>query len=188
MLGACGLLVFLCCVLFTAILLIWPQHNVIIYPQYWYEPIVPCLCTYCFLSTIAGRLDCSMVLKKDVILSWMLFFKIFLSMFLGTVMTYIVIYFVWVHALGYSHPMPFIGTICITIGTLLKPISVWFTFPSTLRKKDKKFRKQLVAYLGAYPLFILMGTGYGKVSSVIIHMPKNLQFTLAFLFPLRWKN
>ena len=112
----CGFLIPSIAVLYSLTVTAWPQHNVILYPEYWYEPLGPFIVGKILVTVTAGMLDCSVMMNITFIWSQRIFLKMFLVNTLGFLIPYIGIYVAWVYILGYRHPMPFIGQLCWLIG------------------------------------------------------------------------
>ena len=170
-------------ILYSTIVTLWPQHNVILHPEYGYEPIAPFLLGYIFIVTATGIVDCSMVLRSDFVLSWKAFFTIFMAHSAGFLFPYLSIYFFWVH-LDYRYPMPFTGHVCYLVGSLFKGMQLWFYFPSRMRTKNKDFRKRLLAYLSFFPLQILLAQGLSLLEMLFFMVPLDMQFLLGILLPV----
>ena len=171
-------------ILYSMIVTLWPQNNIILDPEYWYEPIAPFILGYIFIVTATGIVDCSMVLKTDVILSWKAFFTIFVAHSVGFLFPYISIYLFWVHLLGFRYPMPFTGHVCYLVGSLFKGIQLWFYFPSEMKAKNKAFRKRLLAYLSFFPLQIVLAQGLSLLEMLFFTVPLNMQLWLGILLPI----
>ena len=182
--GACGILIPCLATLYSLTVTAWPQHNVITNPEYWYEVMGPLVVGNYLVTVTAGLLDCTMIMKIEFIWSKKVFLKMFFVNTLGFVIPYISIHIVWVHVLGYPHPMPFIGQLCWLIGFISRGVQFWFLFPTNLRMDDKKFRKRILAYLSFYPLSVAMGLGYNQLTSVFVHVPLHFQWCLGLFIPV----
>jgi hypothetical protein len=179
-----GVLIFVISVGISMIITAWPQHNVIIHPEYWYEPIGPLLVGYIMIVSASNVVECYMVMKIYVILTWKSFLILFFSASLGLAIPYIFIYIVWVHALGYRHPMPFIGNCSALIASIVRPITLWFLVPSNLRVIENGFRKRLVAFMCLFPLRFIMAIFYIRICSSITTVPPGIQWGFGLLLPL----
>ena len=171
-------------ILYSTIVTLWPQHNIILYPEYWYEPIAPFILGYIFIVTATGIVDCSMVLRTDLILSWKAFFTLFVAHSIGFLLPYLSIYLLWTHLLEYRYPMPFTGHVCYLVGSLFKGMQLWFYFPSKMRTNEKDFRKRLLAYLSFFPLQIVLAQGLSLLEMLFFMVPLDMQFLLGILLPV----
>ena len=161
-------------ILYSMIVTLWPQHNIILHPEYWYEPIAPFLLGYILIVTATGIVDCSMVLRTDFILSWKAFITIFVAHSIGFLFPYISIYVIWVYILEFRYPMPFTGHLCYLVGSLFKGMQLWFYFPYEWRTKNQRFRKRLLAYLSFFPLQIVLAQGLSLLVLLFFKVPLNM--------------
>ena len=171
-------------VLFTTLITLLPQHDVILNPKYWYEFLLPTNFGFAPIATATTLIEYSIVMRRDQIWSLNVFLKLFLSTSLGFTFTYVSIYVTWVHLLKYRHPMPFIGHCCLISTYILKCTTLWFLFPSNLRINNKQYRHRLVAYLSTFPLSILIGVGYSNISSLFFRIPLDMQWSMGLILPL----
>ena len=58
-----ALVILIFAVLNSAIITVWPQHNVILNPQYWYEPLFPICLGYILIGSIGKNVQCYMVMN-----------------------------------------------------------------------------------------------------------------------------
>ena len=182
--GICGIiLIILLSVAASTIITLCPQHDIILNPEYWYEPLPPIIIGYFAISTGNIIIDCWTVMKIDLIMTWTAYFELFCLTSLGFLTPYSSIYLVWVHFLRYRYPMPFIGQICLAVGYICKCVSLWFIFPRHLRH-NQMFRKRLLAYLSLFPLYFIIGIGYTQISSLVFMVPDTLQWTLGICLPI----
>ena len=110
-----------------------PAHDLVIYPEYWYEILfhgtymfIPFYWFWTYLAGAYLNLSCSYHWKHLVIVS----FVASTIMFSFTISTY---YF-WTKALLYQYPIPFCGLITCTLMNLSFCPTVWYLIPSGLRK------------------------------------------------------
>ena len=182
--GISGGLILLFAVAISAIITLWPQHDIILYPEYWYEPLGPNIVGYLTISTANLLIDAWTVMKVDVIWSWSSYLELFLSTLLGFVVPYVAFYIVWVYFFEKRHPMPFIGQICLCMAYLSKSLSFWFLFPHNLRVHNKVFRRRLLSYLSLFPIYFLIGIGYTQISSLFFVVTEGLQWCLGIFLPI----
>ena len=168
----------------STIVTVIPQHNVILSPEYWYESIVVTFLGYFVVATAKTQLECSILMKSSWILTWRTFFILFFWASLGYLVPYIFIHLIWVYAMEYSNPMPFVGQICAMISYVPALIALWFQFPANLRLDDQKYRSRLIAYMTLFPLNILLALGYSQVSSLFFRVPAHLQWTISPFLPV----
>ena len=181
-LSSVGIFVFAITV--SASITVFPQQDIIRYPEFWYEPIIPILISYIPIISAITCIESYVVMNIEVILSWKAFCKHFLANALGFIVPYIAIHLIWTQYLGLRHPMPYIGNISLSIAYVARGTSIWFLFPLTLRRNDKRFRRCLMAYLSLFPMNILMRLGYDGISSIFFIVPTNLQLCIGVFLPL----
>ena len=120
--SACGVVIPFIAALYSTTITCWPQHDVILNPEYWYEPLAPTVVSNILIATPAQLIGCSLVMNINFLLSTKNFLVMFLSEAFGFLTSYVLIHLVWVYVVEYPHPMPFIGQLCWIIGTLMSYI------------------------------------------------------------------
>ena len=184
--GCCGGFILIVAFAITTIITSFPQHDVILYTNYWYEPCLIAIAGFyiiCTVNTMAVRYT---IMKTNIILSWSSFWKLYVSSSLGFSISYVSIYMIWVHLLQLRHPMPFIGKICMNISYGAKCVSFWFLFPLQERKNDIKFRKRLVASMILFPVLLLVDAIYTFMQIMFFSVPET-QICIVIASPLvKW--
>ena len=178
-----GILIFLCAICISMIITLWPQHDGIMHPEYWYEPIAPIVLGYIMVVSATNIIESHLVLKEDFILRWINFFKLYFVTASSFSLPYIVIYVVWKYGLEYRHPMPFIGQLCALIQSIVRPFAFWFLFPSSLRIHNTEFRRRLIAFTMLFPLRFIMAIVYTRIASTVIILPNKFQWCMAIVLP-----
>ena len=182
--GFCGFIILIWSVVFTTPITLWPQTNVIEHPEYWYEPLLPISATYTLSGAALACLECWAVLKLDNFLTCDMFIKQILIGSTGFITPYISCYLIWVHFLGYRHPMPRIGDICLTICFLFRGFMLWFLISNQRNYKEKVSQYRLLVYLCLFPIRIFLSVIYLSVSTVFQILSKDYQWCAAILFPV----
>ena len=182
--GLVGIGILLCSVALSMLVTCIPHHNIILYPEYWYESMstiiswVPC---FAARNVIEAR----MLLQAQKILTWKSVLKHVLLISLGKVTSISTIQVIWTNFLSLRSPMPFHGDLTTLLTYLVHfPLSFWFLFPSNMRRKKTSTRKQILQYIQLITLRILVGIGYTKLPSIPLMKYGNLQWTLGILLPL----
>ena len=182
--GLLGVVILFGSVLLSMIATCVPHHNVIKYPEFWYEamsPVISWVPIFSARNIIEGR----MLLKTNTILGLKSYFLHLICCSLGKLITFITIYIAWTVILGFRNPMPFQGHVTTLLYyTIYFPLSFWFLFPLSIRKKHSTTRTQVVRYLQLVILRILFGIGYTKMPSFPLIKYDKLQWTLGILLPL----
>ena len=181
--GLSGGIIVALIVLYSTIITLWPQNNVIRYPEYWFEPLGPIITGYLVVDVANTITNATIVMNIDRLKSWKKYFQLLMSIAIGYVASYVSIYVIWVHGLSYRHPMPFIGNVCMSISYIVKVISFWFLFPPNERE-NKDFRKRLLGYMCLFPLFFLIAQAYTQLSSLFFSVPLNIQWCLGIFVPI----
>ena len=133
-------------VLFSTPITLWPQHDVILHPEYWYEPICPIIFCICVSSAFYIGIECMYVLKMDMRSSLILQFRLLFSNSMGFFIPYVSVYLIWVCVMGRRHPMPYIGELGLLIAQILKITLLWFFIPSRVIR-DLGTRRRLSSYI-----------------------------------------
>ena len=98
-------LIFLCSLAMTA----WPQHNVILMPEYWYEPLRLYLVGSKLPDAFFRVMSTTMILNTDALRSWRVLGRLYFEQCSICILVYVSIYTIWVHGVHKRHPMPFFG-------------------------------------------------------------------------------
>jgi len=163
---------------------LWPQHNIILQPECWYEPMGPILTSYCMLSAANCIYGSYLLTKIDELLSWKNYFKLLAARTGGFMVPYVSLYVIWVHFLWHRHPLPFIGQMCGLTSQLGTIVVHWYLFPYNLRKNNGQFRNRIVYYILLYPLLIVISVVYSNISSLFFSMPISVQWVLGCFLPI----
>ena len=178
-----GILILLVSVCISMVITLWPQHDCIKYPEYWYEPVAPIIFGFIMIVSASNICECYLVMKVDLILTWKAFFKLFFVTASSFTVPYIIAYVIWTHGLELRHPMPFVGQLCALIQSIIRPIAFWFLFPASLRVDDREFRKKLIGFTTLFPLRFIMAIVYSRIASTITKLPNNIQWCMAIFLP-----
>ena len=178
MVGILGGLILLIVVMLSMIVTCWPQHNLILHPEYLYEPIGPVIFGLIFITSTTKMLECQHLLNVDLVLARRVSqaFKSFLILLAGGMITCIGSYMLWVHHLGYNFPMPFVGHFVYLLQLCIFSLAVWFLFPPRMKSDDKRFGKRLLVCIALIPLQAIMGLGYSIIPSLLGIIPLNMQW------------
>jgi len=167
----------------TAIFTLWPLHNSVLYPEYWYEILGPIVI---FRFCVSGPLTVTniySVMKVDVLLTWNQYIKLFVGLTLEFVVPYVGIHIIWVDLLQYNHPMPFVGQISNILSLFITAIRLWFMFPAELRKKNNPYRKQIFSYLMLTPAWIIIVFEFIILKKLFKAFPLEFQWCISLVLP-----
>ena len=184
----CGILIPFVAALYSTTITCWPQHNVILYPEYWYEPLGPSIISNIMISTPAQLIGCSLVMEVNFLITIKNTVIMILSETCAFVTSYILVHITWVYGAGYPHPMPFIGQFCWSIGAIMRTVTFWFLFPRNLRVNDKNFRRRIIAYFCFTPLNMFIAVAYSQLPSLFFIVPLKWQWCVGLLIPIFKKS
>ena len=167
----------------TTLFTLWPQHNGILHPEYWYEILSPMIIFYFCTLVPLTITELYTVMKVDDMFTWNKYIKLCLSHAFGFGIPYVLLYLVWVSALDYHHPIPFLGQICMVISQVTKVVTLWFLFPEDLRTNNHQFRQQIICYTMTFPVTTMISLGYSNLSSLFNIIPMEFQWCVAVFLP-----
>ena len=171
------------CLVFTIPITIIPQHNVIEFPEYWYEVLIPTtLCILLYWSVLA-------IMRFKVFfeeLASLATFKTWISIFLAFAipynLAYATAYVIWTHGLGFNHPLPFVGYISLFPMFPVVFTTVWYQFPRDFRL-DPTTRKRLKNYLLYMSVFYFACMERNILNVIMVVLPTDWQPVMAIVLP-----
>ena len=182
-----GLLILIFAVLNSTIITVLPQHNVILNPQYWYEPLFPICLGYILIGSIGKNVQCYMVMNIINIISSKSLIVIYLASVFGCSVTYVTIYILWVYGLGQCHPMPFVGHCCTLAMWISNNIALWLLLSTKTGANNNLTQKRIWIYISLAPIILFIGTFYAQFSSFLSKTPTKYQWCLGLLLPFMKK-
>ena len=145
-------------VLPTLLMTLIPAHDLILYPEYWYEIIFHGLlqntCLYSYMSLLAASLFNLKYIIQQKNVSYILFVGNLIC--LGLLVSS---YYSWTEIFDKQFPIPNLGFILTTIMVFSSHVVIWRKFPSEWRK-DKKFKKRMIFYLLYFVYTAILGILY----------------------------
>ena len=172
---------------FSSITLV-PYHNVIKFPEYWYEPLVPGVFGLYPCIVPFYLIQCSTILEYPPLRSPKLMFSMFVTTATAVILTYILIYLVWSVYLGYNFPMPLFVYPMAYVSMCTLFTRIWHQFPTYLRKAPD-FRKRLKAYYG-YVLWVATFTiQFMVIQKICVYLERypQIQWIIAIVLALSKK-
>ena len=94
------------CVLFSSPILLYPQHNSILYQEYWYEPILSGSASFILTLSLDTLISLKYYFKDDSMVNLVVFIKLYVSTVTAWSLTCSLVYLFWTVGLGFNHPMP----------------------------------------------------------------------------------
>ena len=183
--GIFGLGIIVSASLLTLFFTCWPQHNVILYPDYWYEPIVA------FVAVISPVLaafvieEARILLKAQKMLTFRSYLLYAFIRSLGSVIIFGSIYFYWVIHLGFPNPMPRTTVIHSLLATfVVAPLANWLIFPPDMKTKGNPFRKKIFFFTVLNWLRNVIATIYAILLSQPFVRHEDYQLSLGIILPV----
>ena len=170
------------CILSSSTILLFPQHNAILFPEYWYESMI--MGSVSFVLSLS--MDTMVALKFYVMADFMLSFWVFIRLYLATavawVMTCCFSYAIWSVYLEYNHPMP-LSLLCGYIQLAVQYIILYLLFPHE-SCTNEDIRKRIRYFVLSRFWAILIDLQYKGITFLFITLPLGVQWILAFLLPI----
>ena len=144
------------CIIFTSAITIFPHHDVLRFPEYWYEHLISGNLNLSLTYSFSQMIQCKLFFKNESMQSLKAFFIVYVSCLFVSILPSSVYYIIWVIILLYNPPMPLNGFIAY-VGAALVSFATWFQIPYNERGKEnvqKKFRVYVLYILYAYFFFI----------------------------------
>ena len=139
------LLVTIGCIFCYSFFALIPWHNIIEFPEYWYEPVFIWIFGYWPIYIYFCVIHCKYVMEYPEIVWSKVFLYVFLPILTNTVLWYCLQYLIWTVYLGYYQPMPFMSLFQVFVSNLILPVGIWYQVPSNLRF-NPSFRMRLKAF------------------------------------------
>ena len=124
----------------TLVFLIIPTHDLIQYPEYWYENIFQGLYLGIWFFIYIFTMAASLLNLKYLVMKRKLFVVVSLGNF-GILLFLLISNYLWKQILGYQYPIPFQGFIVKILFTLLTLPLFWFTIPPEWRKNEQFLKR-----------------------------------------------
>ena len=142
--GLLGIAIILGITLLTLVVTCWPQHNVVLSPEYWYEFIPTLFVTWGLLAGIRLK-HLKFFINIPKCPTYKSISKFYcLSMF-GSVIIFISTYYLWTKCLGFSYPIPHFGGVFLVLNYILvQPLAIWVMFPANSKTPGNHFRKKIL--------------------------------------------
>ena len=177
------LLIILCCILFSTPTTLMPLHDVIKFPQYWYEGMISLNLTYPIHWICLFYLDAKKLHKVKSIASLSSCIRMYAMMIFAYDVTYVIIYLIWTNVMNLNWPIPHEIQILGYPIYLFFLTTVWYQFPSNIRKNPED-KKRIRAYIYLYLWFMVMTFQYTPFNKLLESVCPEWQWTLAFILPM----
>ena len=160
-----------------------PVHNIILFPEYWFELPLQIMFTLLPLWSMYIIFRCSYYMNIHFIKTYSRFLLMWFVVGLTTSMVFVMSYVVWVYILVYQYPVPLIGYLVFIDMIISALVVIWYLFPKGWRK-NKIFRKRLKIFTIATIYEQFCTIEYGIVTTVLIEIPADYQWIPALFLPL----
>ena len=175
------------CICFVSPVILVPQHDGLLCPDFWYELMINANLSFCLALTLVVFYDIKTVLNMSSIISKWSYLKMYLVLVLSFDILYCILCFTWTNGLGYNYPVPF-SSVTMYITSAIYFTCIWYQFPKDMRCSNTEgTRIKSFCYLYLYSAFVsIQISGMRKVFAKV---PSHLQWIMAFLLPtLRYIN
>ena len=165
-------------------LVVWPQHDVVVEPKYWWE----CLVLQCdviwvnmsasfFIFSANALMNMDGVFKfKHYLATW------FWGCFFYSI-SWCVTYAIWVYVFGLRYPIPMTGIVNAVLGLSSQVLAVWLQFPRDWSKYTE-FRKRRRYLVLTYLVCITLSICYLALWFGFVKMPVDYQWIMALFLPV----
>ena len=166
--------------------LLFPLHNVVLHPEYWYNPIYTGYILHGLLQSVVYNFCVDSFLNiirpnklKAIIIVFMIHWVA-----RSSILT--VIYVIWSVLLEYPFPMPFMGFIIMAFTQIFNMLGTWFQFPRIWRE-NHTFSKSFGYFVAAQLYFMFAIAMYSVVGSILLKVSTSYQPFVACILPLLLK-
>ena len=168
------------CLLASSILTLIPYHDIIRYPQYWYEYAIQVSFGFWMFKAIHLLVDAALILNYSEIRSAKRIAMMAFESIAMSVVSICLVHVIWSVCLGFNPPMPKTGLVILPLVYIYTLGRLWFAFPTELRH-DKKFRKRLKWYYTYLVVAFIQGFQFVLMNMLFQNIPPNLQWVMAFV-------
>ena len=173
------LILCLCCV--SPVILI-PQHDGVLFPEYWYELMINTNLTYNLGWTLALFYDIQMILNMSSMVSKWSPVKVFLISSLSFDIIYCILYCTWTYGLKYNYPVPF-SNIALYISSGIYFVTIWYQFPKNVRDSKTEGMK-IKSFLLLYIYTVVITLQFSALRKLFVKISPHLQWITAIVLPL----
>ena len=170
-------------VLWTIPLTMVPVHDIIRFPEYWYEILFSggyAMIWVCVFTSFTSGFFLNVRYTQTA----MNVFKACLVVFVTVCFFLIVTYYVWTNILAYQYPIPFLGFITTYTFVLFSFGVNWFSFPREWRK-DKDFQKRMLYLFCTSNAILVCTTSYNLINQELVAKYQNqYQPIVALVLPI----
>ena len=170
------------CALFSSPILLYPQHNSIQHPKYWYEPIISGSLSVILTTSLDSLVSLKYYFREDSMVSLGVFFMLYVATVTACGLTYSMAVLLWTVGLEYNHPIPLMllgGYVQYSVHYITLNILFHKKVPST-----NETTKRLRAFNISRAWTAFVDLQFRGLSFIFSLAPSEYQWLLAFGIPL----
>ena len=181
--GLYGLVIPTLSILFSFPILLFPQHDSILHPEYWYENIlVSCLTAVLTLSLETVYVTIKYYLEIPSMVSISVLIQLYLSSVFVWISTLCFIHFFWTFLMEYNSPMPL--TLLLVTLIFIAQYSTLYILVCKRQHTSSDTKKRLKQFILSRVWVNVVELQYQALGFLFVLLPLNFQWVLAFLLPL----
>ena len=170
------------CVLFSSPILLYPQHNAILRPEYWYELIFSAGLSFPLTTCLDSFVALKYYFREESMVSLSIFTFLYVSTVTFNTITYSMVYLFWTIGLSYNHPMP-MTLVGGYIPYIFHYMTLNFLFYNKITSSNET-RKRIRSFDISRIWALFMDFQFRGLSIVFALLPSEYQWILAFVIPL----
>ena len=177
-----NIIIVISCALFSAPILLYPQHNSIQLQEYWYEPILSGSASFILTCSLDSLIALKYYFRDDSMVSFAVFIQLYIATVTSWSLTCSLIYLFWTVGLGYNHPMP----LTLSLGYFQYAVHyATLTFLFYRKSPLSNTTKQRIRSFNISRVWALFIDLQFKVLSLMFtNISPEFQWILAFVLPL----
>ena len=170
------------CILFSSPILLYPQHDSMKHPKYWYEPIISGSLSMILTTSLDSLVALKYYFREDSMVSFPVFIALYITTVTAHTITYSLVHLFWTVVLSYNHPMP------LTLAGGYMTFSIhYMTLNFLLNKKvpsSDESKKRIRSFNISRIWAIFVDLQFRGLSFIFTILPSQYQWILAFIVPL----
>lgn len=180
--GFYGLLIILLVVSSTLMISIIPQHDAIKYPSFWPERLLRST-NYYMVLVFCLSFDYQLIMNpRETFTAKQVFYSLLIVIIFMSILS-LIFHIVWIYALDYRPPVPFLGILLRWISCVVFYIPFWALQPRDQRN-DIEYTERFKWLMLTNVLFQVVFVAYYFSVGLFKKIPHKWQPIAAFLFPI----
>ena len=180
--GLYGLLVLAIMILSPFSVTVIPTHNILIYPEYWYENLVSASSGILFVAPgVINEINfvLNRCIKKRAINA---IIDLIITKKIAQTLAIFLMHLIWSEILGYYEPVPFRQFLSINFSNMIFAARIWFLIPKELRI-NVEFRTKCKAFLWHVIWALLVPIQLIAISNTLKKVSSDFEWMAALIFP-----